>query len=556
MAEEKTGNPQKFRILIPEQIDEEGTRILQDAPDVEADIKVGIKRDELLSILGDYDAIITRSATQMNKEAIDAGGRLKVIARAGVGVDNVDLQEASRRGIVVINAPTGNTIATAEQTMALMLSIVRKTPQAFNSIKAGKWDRKSFSGHQLNGKKILVIGLGRVGSQVASHCRGFGMDVMGYDPHVSEKKMQEIGIRKVTDLAGSLSLVDVVTLHVPITRETRGVLNEQMLRAMKPGSYLINCARGGLVDEAACAQALKEGRLAGAAFDVYSQEPPASDNPLFDREIEDRIVLTPHIAASTTEAQTEVARIAVRNALAALRGEQYEHAVNLPFMEQHLNEKQKNFLRLARKIGILAARLSEKGGGPIGKCSITLRGNVLCDEDGPCNKLRPYTVAAIKGMLEVTHGPDVNYMIAPMLAQERGIAIEEGTGESRTYKNVIEIEVEAQNATIKIVGTITEEGRQHVVRMNDYWIDFVPHGQLLIFQNHDRPGVIGRIGKLLGDVEVNIANFSLGRKDASGLALAVMEVDGNLSDELISQIEQGSDMIWATSVKFNGEHAK
>ena len=190
--------------------------------------------------------------------------------------------------------------------------------------------------------------------------------------------------------------------------------------------------------------------------------------------------------------------------------------VNFDMLENIVTTKKElpeNVNCLARKIGILAARLSEKGGGPIGKCSITLRGNVLCDEDGPCNKLRPYTVAAIKGMLEVTHGPDVNYMIAPMLAQERGIAIEEGTGESRTYKNVIEIEVEAQNATIKIVGTITEEGRQHVVRMNDYWIDFVPHGQLLIFQNHDRPGVIGRIGKLLGDVEVNIANFSLGRKD-------------------------------------------
>lgn len=541
----------KFKVLVTEHLGDEGILILQDAKDVELDIKIGLSRDELFDILGAYDAIITRSGTPMDKPAIDAGKNLRVIARAGVGVDNVDLQEASKRGIVVINAPTGNTLAATEQTMALMLSVMRNTPHALNSLRSGEWDRKRFTGRQLNGKKLLIIGTGRIGTQVALRARAFGMEIFGYDPYVSEKRMQEIGVQKVTDLAGSLSLVDVVTIHVPITKETHGMINEKMLRAMKPGSYIVNCARGGIVDETACAQALKDGRLAGAAFDVFTQEPPSAENPLLDDVIADRIVITPHLGANTVEAQTEVAKIAVSNALAALRGDQYDHAVNLPFMEQHLNDKQKNYLRLSRKMGILAAKLSENDGGPISKCKIMLRGTVLCDEDVPGNTLRPYTVALVKGLLEVTHGPDANYMIAPILAQERGIAIEESTGESRTYKNLVEVEVETQNATVSLTGTITEEGRQHIVKVNDYWIDFVPHGQLLIFQNHDRPGVIGKIGRMLGDAEVNIANFTLGRKDTSGLALAMMEVDGRISDELLSEIEKDGDMIWATTVKLN-----
>lgn len=545
-------NENKFKILVTEHLGEEGVQILQDAPDVALDIKIGLPKEELHKILGDYDAIITRSGTPMDKDAIDAAKKAKVIARAGVGVDNVDLQEASKRGIIVINAPTGNTLAATEQTIALMLSVMRNTPQAMRSLKSGVWDRKRFTGHQLNGKKVLIIGFGRIGTQVAIRLRAFGMEIMAYDPYVSEKKMQDAGVQKIEDLAGGLSLADIVTVHIPITKETRGMISEKMLRAMKPGAYLVNCARGGIIDEEACAKYLKEGHLAGAAFDVFTQEPPSADHPLLDDAIADKVIVTPHLGANTFEAQSEVAKIAVGNTLAALRGEEYGHAVNLPFMEQNLNYKQKNFLRLTRKMGILAAKLIEHDGGAISKCKVMLRGPFLNDEDTPANKMRPYTVAVTKGLLEVTHGPDVNYMIAPILAQERGIAIEESTGEPQTYRNSIELEVEAQNTTVQIIGTITEEGRQHIVKVNDYWIDFVPHGQLLIFQNHDRPGVIGKIGKLLGDSQVNIANFTLGRKNGSGLALAIMEVDGLISDELLDKIEKDGDMIWAMTVKFRG----
>ena len=324
---------------------------------------------------------------------------------------------------------------------------------------------------------------------------------------------------------------------------------------MKQGSYLINCARGGIVDEAACAQALRDGRLAGAAFDVFTKEPPPADNPLLSDDIADRVVLAPHLGATTVEAQTEVARIAVTNALAALRGEQYDHAVNLPFMEQHLDESQRNFVRLARKMGVISAKVLEVDGGAVSKCQVMLRGEKLIDEDAPGNKNRPYTIAVLKGLLEVAHGPDINYMIAPILASECGIAVEESFGESKTYRNLIEITVTGQNSAVTLTGAITEDGRHHIVKMNDYWIDFKPYGQLLIFQNHDRPGVIGKVGTLLGKSAVNIANFSLGRKDSSGLALAVMEVDGIISPELISSMEQDVDMLWAVTARLDGETA-
>lgn len=550
---DKFGAKQKYKILVTEHLGKEGIDLLQNSPDVELDVNIGLTRDELFRILPNYDAIITRSGTPMDKPAIDAAERAKVIARAGVGVDNVDLQEASKRGIIVINAPTGNTLAATEQTIALMLSVMRYTPHAFNSLKSGEWDRKRFTGHQLNGKKLLIIGFGRIGTQVGMRLRAFGMDIMAYDPYVSEKKMQEAGVRKVVDIADGLSLSDVVTIHVPITKETHGLLNAKMLRTMKPGAYLVNCARGGIVDEQVCAQQLREGYLAGAAFDVFTQEPPGEDNPLFAQDIADKMVLTPHLGANTVEAQSEVAIIAVSNTLAALRGEEYGHAVNLPFMEQQLNYKQKNFLKLCRKMGVLSAKLCENEDGAVTKCRVMLRGPFLIDEDMPVNKARPYTVAVIKGLLEVTHGPEVNYMIAPIIAQERGIAVEESTGEAETYRNSIEVVIETQNTSVKITGTITEEGRQHIVRINDYWIDFIPRGQLLIFQNHDRPGVIGKIGKLLGDSQVNIANFTLGRKDESGLALAVMEVDGVISDELLADMQKDGDLIWAATVQFQEE---
>lgn len=542
-----------WKVLVTESIHEEGLRILSEAPDVNLVIKVGIKRDQLMEELKDTDALLTRSGTAIDVAVLNGAPRLKVVARAGVGVDNVDLTEASKRGIVVINAPTGNTLSAADHTLGLMLSLVRKIPQAHGSVLSGQWDRKSFMGHQLQGKRLLIIGLGKIGSQVAIRGRAFGMEVWAFDPYVSKSKMDNLGVNQVENLEDGLATADVVTIHVPLTDETKGMLDDRRIRTIKRGAYLINCARGGLLDEEACYEALRDGRLQGVAMDVYGEEPIRRDHPMLREDVRNRVVLTPHIGANTFEAQSAVAKIAAQNLLLALRGEPYEQAVNLPFMKHRLSDQKKLFLALARNLGILGTHLADLTRGAIRSCSVVLRGPLFQEEDEPIRfevpfRLKPYTVAFLKGLLEVRHGAEVNYMIAPLMARERGIEIEEGTGESNTYRNVIDATVVTEKGSARIVGTVTEEGRQRVVRINDYWLDLIPSGKILLFQNHDRPGVIGKVGTMLGSANVNIANFALGRKNGSGLALAALQIDQDLSEDLLKALREDVDLIWATSV--------
>ena len=544
----------KFKILVTETVGELGLEILRAAPDVELVEELGLTKEELKQKLADINGILTRSGTTMDQETIDAAPAMKVIARAGVGVDNINIPAASRKGIIVINAPSGNTLAATELTMASMLSVVRHVPQAYASLKAGEWKRSKFTGVQLNGKKLLIIGLGRIGSAVAKRCRSFGMEVMAYDPYITQKKADSVKVNLVTELEDALSLADVVTIHTPLTGETKNMINEETLRAFKHGAFLINCARGGIVEEQSVACALREGRLSGFGTDVYTSEPLCKGHPFLAHDISDKIVLTPHIGANTVEAQSEVSRIAAENMLAALRGAPYAHAVNLPFMEQALTDKQKNYLNLARKMGILAANLAKVRGAAVHNTHVTLRGTLFDDDElVKSNSLRPYTVAMLKGLLEVSLGEEVSYMVAPLLAKDRHVSIDESTGDPKTYKNTIEVQIETEKGSISLIGTITEEGRQRIVNVNDYWVDFVPGGKLLIFQNHDRPGVIGKIGNLLGEASVNIANFALGRKEGSGLALGVLEIDGKIDEKLHDQLLKNGDMIWVSTVDFSEE---
>ncbi len=541
----------KWKILVTEKVGESGLDIFRSAPDVDFDVEIGLTEDELLAKLPAYDGILTRSGTTMDEKKIEAGKNLKVIGRAGVGVDNIDLPAASRRGIIVINAPSGNTLAATELTMANLLAIVRHVPQACSSLHKGKWDRNRFTGCQLSGRKLLIVGLGRIGSEVAKRARAFGMEIIAYDPYIPQKKADSLNVELVSDLEGAVSLADVVTIHTPLTQETSNMIDADMLRAFKHGAYLVNCARGGIVDEAAVAEAVREGRLSGFATDVFSAEPLAADHPFLAEDIAERIVITPHIGANTVEAQSEVSRIAAHNMLMVLRGEPYSHAVNLPFLEQALNSDQRMYLSLSRKLGVLAAKLAQVRGAAVHNCHVTLRGALFEDEERHvANQLRPYTIAVLKGMLEVSIGSSVTYMIAPLLAKDRHISIDESCGESKTYKNTIEAELETEKGAVSLLATITEEGRQRIVRVNDYWVDFVPSGKLLIFQNHDRPGVIGKIGSVLGAAGVNIANFALGRKECSGLALGALEIDGETDDELRSELVKNGDMLWVTTVDF------
>jgi len=540
-----------WKVMIAESVHEEGARILEAAPDVELILKPKISRKALLSEIQSVDAIVTRSGTTIDREFLECAPRLKVAARAGVGVDNIDLAEASRRGVVVINAPTGNTLAATEHTMALMLSMARRLPQAHASVSAGEWERKAFMGFQLHGRRLLVVGLGRIGTQVALRAKSFGMDVAAYDPYVSALRMESLGVRRFEDLRQALGCSDIVTLHVPATEETRGMIGRAEIASFREGACLINCARGTLVDEAACAEALREGKLARVAFDVYSAEPPGDRNPLLARDLADRVVLTPHLGANTEEAQSAVARIAAENLLAALRGEPYEHAVNLPFVEQRMTGARRAFLDLARRIGVLGAHLAPRASKGV---RVIRRGPLFEEEEAISfelpYRLAPFTVSVLKGFLEVRQGPEVNLMVAPLIAVERGIPVEEGRGESGTYRNCLEVQFLSEGNPVTIVGTVTEEGKMRIVEVDGFWIDFVPQGAVLLFGNFDRPGVIGRVGSLLGQAGVNIANFALGRRNGGGQALGALQIDSGVPGEVVEALRLDADLLWAVCLDF------
>jgi D-3-phosphoglycerate dehydrogenase len=537
-------------ILVTEHIHESGMNLLSQARDVSVSLRIGLDRTALLEAVSNVDAMLTRSGTPLDREIFDRAPRLRVVARAGVGVDNIDIAEASRRGIVIINAPTGNTLAATEHTMAMMLSAVRRLPHAHASVMNGEWRRKDFMGNQLHGRKLLIVGLGRIGSQVAIRARGFGMEVFAFDPYVSEAHAERIGAKLLENLDGALALADIVTLHVPLTSETRGMIGERELKSLKCGAFLVNCARGNLVDEDALARELRNGRIAGVAFDVFGEEPIRKDHPLLAEDVRDKVVVTPHIGANTHEAQSAVARIAVENMLSALRGEAYEHAVNLPFMAHGLPEHQRQYLSLARRMGIIAARLLS---GAPQRLNIRLLGRLFTEDAGRIHFELPYrhssyAVSILKGFLEVHLGPEVNYMSAPLLAQDRSLRVEESRGTASTYNNIVEVSAKSDRDVVTISATVTEENKLRIVGINGYWIDFVPEGTLLLFSNHDRPGVIGRIGTLLGNAGVNIANFALGRKNGNGLALGVLQVDSAIPDDLLQKLRSDSDFVWATTV--------
>ncbi len=543
-----------YRVLITEHIHEEGLKDLYEVPKIETIVRLGMSREELYDAVKDVDALITRSGTAVDAKLLDAAKKLKVVARVGVGVDNIDLAAASKRGVIVLNSPTGNTLAATELTMGMILAVARKIPQANNSLLEGHWKRENFLGTQLYGKTLLIIGLGRIGSSVATRAKALGMEIFCYDPYINPKKAENLGVKRLDDLRGALSLADFVTLHVPLTHETKNLINEETLRSIKRGAYLINCARGGIVDEGACAMAIKEGRLAGAAFDVHTVEPP-KESPLFDPELRGKVVVTPHIGANTKEAQQAVAEIVVKILIKALSGEPYENAVNLPYMENKMTLQEREFLSLARRIGMIAACVLKEH---IEQITVSMAGPLF--EEVEINlpfevpyRYMPFTAAALKGLLEVRLGPEVNAMSAPLLAREQGVNVFESRTEARTYKNVLSVEVKSRDKAFSMEGTVTEENKKRIVRVDGYEIDFVPEGWVLLFSNHDRPGVIGKIGTLLGNCNVNIANFALGRKNGSGLAIAALQLDSSVPKDIMDKIQKDADLLWAHLINLNGE---
>ncbi len=496
------------RILIADPLAEAGLEILA-AAGAELRRVEPEERPRLGELIDGYDALVVRSATRVDAELLAAGRALKVVARAGIGVDNVDVAAATERGILVVNAPTANLISATEHTFALLLALARNIPAADASVRAGEWERKRFQGRELMGKTLGVVGLGRIGQAVAARARAFEMRVMAHDPYLDPAVARRLDI-ELRGLDELLAEADAVTLHLPLSDGTRNLIDAERLGRMKPGALLVNCARGGIVDEAALLAALEEGRLAGAALDVFAQEPPAD----LALAAHPRVVATPHIGAQTREAQERVATQTARMLLAALDGSLEVTAVNLPFGAT--TPEGDRFLRLAERLGRLAAELLDGG---FRRLELGLWG--LAEEQAV-----PLTVAALKGALETHLGDGVNYVNAEAVAAGRGIevvrAIHQGSGD---YPRLVGIELAGEGGGVELAGTLFGESDARVVRFEGYRLEFRPEGLLLVLRNLDRPGVVGKLGTILGEAGVNIADIHLARESQGEEAVAVLRVD-------------------------------
>jgi len=523
-----------MKVLVTDPIAQEGIEALK--PHAEVDVRLGITPEELRKIIGDYHALIVRSETKVTADIIAAGKKLQVIARAGVGLDNIDVAAATRRGIVVVNAPTGNTIAAAEHTMALMLALARHIPQANNKLKSGVWQRNEFIGTELKNKTLGIIGLGNVGSEVARRAQAFKMRLIGHDPLVSPDYARNLGVELVP-LEQLLRESDFITLHLPLTEKTKGMIGARELAKMKPTARIINCARGGLIDEEALYHAVESGKLAGAALDVFSKE-PVTDSILFRS---DKIIVTPHLGASTTEAQASVALEVAEQVIAVLNGQPAKYAVNAPQIPAELFAVLAPFMQVASTLGSLARQLME---GQIKSIQIKYSGEI---SNYDTTAVR---AAAIGGLLEGTSEERVTLVNANILASQRGIKVlEQKESVCENYASLITLEVSTDVGKTTVAGTVLR-GETHIVRVNDFWPDIIPTGGYFLFSDHrDRPGLIGAVGTITGKADINISSMQLARLQPRGKALMILALDEALSEEHIQQILALPDVYTAKLVK-------
>ena len=523
-----------MRVLVADPLAEEGLEVLR--KQVEVDVRTKMKPHELVSVIGDYEAIIVRSETRVTREAIEAGKKLQVIARAGVGIDNVDLEAATERGIVVVNAPTANTMAAAEHTVAMMLALARHIPQAHANLSGGAWMRQNFVGVELRNKTLGIVGVGNVGSEVARRVQGFRMKVIAYDPFVSLEYARNLRVDLVS-FEKVLTDADFITLHLPLTDQSRNLIGARELSMVKPAVRIINCARGGLIDEQALAQAIDEGRVAGAALDVFAQEPP-KDNPLMKNP---KVIVTPHLGASTAEAQTSVATDAAEQVLAVLNGQPARYAVNAPLIPRESLSFLSPFLKVATSLGRMVAQLAE---GQMGAIDIRYEGEIAKHD------LTVLKAAVIGGLLEGMSEERINVVNANMIAQKRGLRVAEYRDTScENYASLMTVSVTTSAGTTSVAGTVMR-GEMHILRVNDYWLDVVPKGGYLLFSDHrDRPGIIGAVGMITGNADINVSSMQLSRLKPRGQALMVLELDEPLRDEHMKQILSLPDIHTAKLVK-------
>ncbi|HEU5141002.1 MAG TPA: phosphoglycerate dehydrogenase [Bacillales bacterium] len=519
----------KFNILVSDPLSKQGIQSLLDAKDVQVDEKTNLSEAELLEVINKYDALLVRSQTKVTEAVLEASERLKVIGRAGVGVDNIDLDAASKKGVIVVNAPDGNTISAAEHTFAMMMATARRIPQAYQSLTGGQWERKAFRGVELNGKTLGVIGLGRIGVEVAKRAKAFRMKITAYDPFLSEERAKKLGVEKAT-VDEVVAKADFLTVHTPLTKETHHLIGQDQFEKMKPGLRIVNCARGGIIDEEALYQAIQNGKIAGAALDVFESEPP-TENPLISLP---EVVVTPHLGASTAEAQENVAIDVSEEVLRVLRGEPFRNAVNLPPVSAEVMRKLEPYFLLAEKLGEMAIQLAEGTPENIG---IAYAGE-LNDVD-----TASLTRTMLKGLLSHYLGSKANYVNAPYLAKQNGLSYTvEQSPKHRGFASLMTVTIKTEKEERRVAGTILNGYGPRIVKIDDYSIDISPEDHLLLIRHTDRPGMIGHVGSILGQHETNIGTMQVGRKDVGGKAIMALTIDKKVEKDVLYALNQVDDI--------------
>lgn len=526
-----------FKVLVSDALSEEGLKVLKDEKELQVDVKLKLPPEELKALIKDYDALVVRSSTKVTKDIIEAADKLKVIGRAGVGLDNVDADAASKRGIIVMNTPAGNTISTCEHTWSLMLSMSRNVPNANASLKEGKWDRNKYMGVELYGKTLGIIGLGRIGTEVARRAMAFGMRVIAYDPYLTVERANDLGVELV-EVKDIIRESDYITVHTPITNETKHLIGEKEFDRMKKGVRLINCARGGIIDEKALIKALESGKVAGAALDVYEDEPP-KDFSMFKN---DKLVATPHLGASTEEAQVNVAIEVAKQVADALLGRGCRNAVNVPCVDPEIYKVIRPYVTLAEKMGLVIGQLAD---ARMQEVKIQYSGEITQHD------MASVTIAFLKGLLTPILQETVNFVNASFIAKERGIKIvETKTSQIEEFANLITIEAQTDKGKTVVAGTLSPRKNPRIVKINDFYVEASTTGYLLILSNEDRPGIIGQIGTILGRHNINIAGMTLGRTNVGGNAMTVLNLDEQVPEPIMKQIRSAEHVLDAKLIKF------
>jgi len=525
-----------MKIIVTDEVASEGLALLKQDPRVEMDIRLGLKKEELLKIIGDYEVIITRSGTTVDKDVLDAGRNLKMVARAGVGIDNVDVDYASSRGVIVVNAPFGNTNSAAEHTMALLLAACRNVTTANASLKGGEWKRAPFTGIELKGKTAGVIGLGKVGGRVATRLKAFECEVLACDPYIAVKRAHDLGVKLVSH-DEIYNNCDIITVHTPLNDETCDMIGSREFAMMKDGVIVLNVARGGIVNEEALLANLKSGKVALAAVDVWSEEPPKSD---MVRELisQERLVVTPHLGANTFEAQVNVAVDVSKEVLNYLDEQPLENAVNIPRFDLALMDQMRPFLNLMSTMCDLGIQLVDSN---LEKVSFAYSGNIAHYD---CT---PITVCGLAGLLNRMVEQDVNMVNATLIAEQMGIVVEESKStQTDAFSNMITLVIEGNGGKRRLVSGTLFEGMPRIVRLRDYTMDFTPEEHMLLLNYDDRPGMIGKIGTIMGEKDINIASMNLGRREKKGEAMVILSLDSAVPPEVVAELKKATD---ATFIK-------